>query len=275
MDGLILIGAILIGWYYLRKKNDKNYKPFARAYVLMMQLIDKRPASGMVNTFKKSEAAVVVQKLLEIQAIAGLFDKDCAAYAQVLVDAAWSEKPTVFDGSFGQRPFKLSVAATALANGLSHLKGNTSQVRSDSSTRDALVLSLGNIFLEVETNGNLYPLNSLDHQLLEDAKTVYIEVSEEMTSSSDAREVTEAIAITMQNERASESIQDTEIDFQEYKNRYLEEVKRQDPDSIVKGVHWLEFADEEGTKRAFNDDVDPKKLAEIVLSTTKITDIQR
>lgn len=272
MDGLILIGAILIGWYYLRKKNDKNYKPFARMYVLMMQLINKRPASGMVSTFKKSEAAVVLQKLLEIQADAGLFDKDCAAYAQVLVDAVWSEKPAVFDGEFGQRPFKLTVAAVALANSISRLRGNTSQIRSDNSTRDALVLSLGNIFLEVETNGNLYPLNSLDHHLLEDAKTVYIEVSEEMTNSSDASDITEAVA--MQNETVSVSIQDAEIDFQEYKNRYLEEVKRQDPDSVVKGMHWLEFADEEGTKRAYSDGVDPKKLAEIVLSTTKITDMQ-
>ncbi|WP_339634601.1 hypothetical protein [uncultured Sneathiella sp.] len=63
------------------------------------------------------------------------------------------------------------------------------------------------------------------------------------------------------------------IDFVEYKKRYFEEVKRQDPDSVVEGMHWLEFADEEGTKRAYGDGVDPKKLAEIVLSSTKIKDI--
>ncbi|MCC3306047.1 hypothetical protein [Sneathiella sp. HT1-7] len=231
------------------------------------------PFSGIINTYKKSEAAVVVQKLLEIQANAGLFDKDCGAYAGVLVDAIWSAKPAIFNGSFGQRPFKLTVAATALANGLSHISGHTSQVRSDTSTRDALVLSLGNIFLEIETNGQLYPLNSLDHQLLESAMATYIEISEEVTNTSGAEEIIEAVSVAKQNENAIEPKQDIDLNFEEYKKRYFEEVKRQDPDSVVEGMHWLEFADEEGTKRAYGDGVDPKKLAEIVLSSTKITDI--
>lgn len=232
------------------------------------------PFNGLINTYKKSEAAVVVQKLLEIQANAGLFDKDCSAYAQVLVDATWSEKPTIFNGGFGQRPFKISVAATALANGLSHLMSKGPQVGGDTSTRDALVLSLGNIFLEVETNGRLYPLNSLDHQLLEAAMTVYVEASEELANSSGAKEVIEAVSSAKQDVIAHDTTQSKEIGFEEYKQRYLEEIKRQDPDSVVKGMHWLEFADEEGTKRAYSDGVDPKKLAEIVLSTAKITDMQ-
>lgn len=110
--------------------------------------------SGIKDNYKKSEAAVVVQKLLEIQANAGMLSLPPAGLATKLVDAVWSERPAVFGGKYGQRPFKMSVAATALANGVLMFED-------EMTTRNALLLSLGNIFSEIEVNRRLYPLTML------------------------------------------------------------------------------------------------------------------
>lgn len=138
--------------------------------------------SGFKNTLKKSEAAVIVQNLLEIQVNAGLLDRDPAKLATMLVEDAWTAKPDMFNGNFGQRPFKLSVAAIALGMGISHYS-------SDEDTKNALILSLGNIFNELEANGNLYPLNGIDEQLLNAAMVIYTEATEEMLATPLAREI--------------------------------------------------------------------------------------
>jgi hypothetical protein len=82
----------------------------------------------------------------------------------------------VYDGKFGQRPHKLAVAASALSNGIALFEDR-------SSNRNAIVLSLGNILSEIETNGRLYPLNSLDHQLLEVSMLIFAEATQEFTES--------------------------------------------------------------------------------------------
>lgn len=130
--------------------------------------------SGIKNTYKKSEAAVVVQNLLELQANVGLFDLDPAKFANKLVGIAWDSKPDVFNGKFGQRPHKMTVAASALANGIELFDD-------DDLNRNALVLSLGNIVSELATNGRLYPFNSLDHQLLEVSMSIYVEIIQEIS----------------------------------------------------------------------------------------------
>lgn len=129
--------------------------------------------SGIKNTFKKSEAAVVVQNLLEHQSGAGLFDGDPARSATLLVEAAWQTRPDVFDGKFGQRPHKLSVAAIAFANAVQ-------RSRPDNPNRDAFGLCLGMLLSEAESNGSFYPLTSMDHHLLSDAAAVFSALALEM-----------------------------------------------------------------------------------------------
>jgi len=138
--------------------------------------------SGIKNNYKKSEAAVVVQNLLQMQFDAGMLDRDPASFATALVDAVWSDKPDIFNGNFGQRPFKISVAAIAIGMGIP-------QYSNGDATRNALVISLGNIFLELETNGRLYPLNSIDDQLLNAAMAIYTEATEEMLDTPLGREI--------------------------------------------------------------------------------------
>jgi len=137
---------------------------------------------GVKSRYKKSEAAVVVQKLLEHQTHVGMFDLDPAMVANRLVGNVWRTKPNIFDGKFGQRPHKITVAASALAYGIEMFDdGDTNRI--------ALVLSLCRVLTEVETNGRLYPLNSLDNQLLEVSAEIFSEISKKISESPLAQEI--------------------------------------------------------------------------------------
>lgn len=131
---------------------------------------------GVKSTFKKSEAAVVVQNLLEHQARAGFFSSDPAQVSNKLVEAVWSQRPDMFEGAFGQRPHKISVAAAALANGVFNLS-------EDNPRRVGLALALGNLLSEVELNGKLYPFNGIDYELLDMAMTTFSELDDEVNQS--------------------------------------------------------------------------------------------
>lgn len=72
--------------------------------------------SGVKDTYKKSEAAVVVQNLIEENVRDGWMESNNPAQlANILVGRAWDAMPDVFSGKFGQRPHKISVAAIALS----------------------------------------------------------------------------------------------------------------------------------------------------------------
>lgn len=129
--------------------------------------------SRIKDNYKKSEAAVVVQNLLEIQAKIGYFGHDPAKFATVLIQSAWDEKPDIFGGKFGQRPHKLAVAAIALSRGLS-------LCRHDDPHRMALLASLGKVLAEVHTNAGFYPFNNLDSTLLEAAGEVFVKKGHEI-----------------------------------------------------------------------------------------------
>lgn len=111
------------------------------------------------SNWKKSEAAAVVQNLLEHQAKHGFFNSDPAQTATFLIAKVWDSKPDIFNGKFGQRPHKMSVAAIALSSAIDNLSPQNDNYSS-------LIIALGNLLQEWETNGSLYPLNSIDNELL-------------------------------------------------------------------------------------------------------------
>ena len=121
------------------------------------------------NNFKKAEAAVIVQKLLEHQMSVPLSGAtlDPAKVANPLVGDVWDNKPDVFSGKFGQRPHKLAVAACALALGV-----NFYDDREDTGNKFAAMMALGNLLSEIEVNGPLYSLNSVDAVLIAAASDV-------------------------------------------------------------------------------------------------------
>ncbi|UUD64505.1 hypothetical protein D16iCDA_02010 [Pseudomonas seleniipraecipitans] len=123
------------------------------------------------NTYKQSEAAVVVQNLLEHQCQSGMYHADAAKSASSLVAVVWAQKPDIFSGVFGQRPHKISVAAAALANGVFNLpESNTN--------RAGLVMALGELLAEVDVNERLYGFNGVDHELLGMALSAFDELYE-------------------------------------------------------------------------------------------------
>jgi hypothetical protein len=131
---------------------------------------------GIKDTYKKSEAAVVVQNLLEHQVKVGFYELNHAKVANQLVEYTWNKMPDIYGGKFGQRPHKLTVAASALINGIS-------LASKDDVNRTALITSLRNLLAEIDTNGEFYPFNSLDHKLLEKCSTGFIEVMQEYSDS--------------------------------------------------------------------------------------------
>lgn len=200
--------------------------------------------SGIKNTYKKSEAAAVVQVFLEHQANAGMLDLDPARLANKLVAMIWDSKPDVFSGKFGQRPHKISVAACAIANGLElFADGNMN--------RNALMFSLGNILSEIETNGRLYPLNSLDHQLLETSMYIFAEITKEFSEFHSPDSVDDIIS---ESEYSA---------WEDWLQAFKVEAEKENEQLKIKenGSSLIDFVDHEPLKRAYRDGVDPRSLA--------------
>ncbi|MBA0446149.1 hypothetical protein [Stenotrophomonas maltophilia] len=129
--------------------------------------------SGIKDNFKKSEAAVCVQNLLEQQQRIGYFTGNPANFANVIVQAAWDDRPDIFSGKFGQRPHKIAVTAVALSRALSvSREGDVNRV--------ALLACLGAALSEAHKNAGFYPFNNLDMTLIEAAGEVFIEKGNEM-----------------------------------------------------------------------------------------------
>ena len=129
--------------------------------------------SGINNTLKKSEAAVVVQDLLEQQVRAGLFNLSAAPFANQLVQTIWRHKSEVLDGSQGPRPHKITIAAMALSTGVLLMdQGDLN--------RNGLILALGHLLDDVQRNGGLYSFNGLDHALLGSAASTFEQVAKEL-----------------------------------------------------------------------------------------------
>ena len=125
--------------------------------------------SGIKNTYKKSEAAVLIEKLAEHQNRLGTFGfeamedpKFCHNFANLLITNIWETKPDVYNGKFGQRPHKIAVAA-ALGYYIDTVRTNR---KTDVPSYTGAVLSLTNLLNELEVNGALYPLSDMDWTLI-------------------------------------------------------------------------------------------------------------
>jgi len=116
--------------------------------------------SFIKDTYKKSEAAVVVQSLLERQQATGKVLGDPAKIASELVAKVWDYKPDVFNGTRAGRPHKMSVAAYALANAASDSVG-------DRDTQLTYLIALGSVFIDLNLGNSPYSLNAIDNQLIQ------------------------------------------------------------------------------------------------------------
>lgn len=136
--------------------------------------------SGIRNTYKKSEAAVVLQNIFELHSPFHLPSGtlvDPAKFATVLVENVWKTAPEVFSGKFGRRPHKLTLAISAAANAL---KGALERNRHDAEVTGVLAVTLGTLLSEVDNNGSFYAFNSADEKLLSLAVPVMERAIEEL-----------------------------------------------------------------------------------------------
>jgi uncharacterized protein with von Willebrand factor type A (vWA) domain len=123
--------------------------------------------------WRMSQGAVVVEKLLEIQQNDFLVDLDPMRTANHLVQLAWTQLPDVFEGRFGQYPHKMTTAAVALANGIE-------SKHPGDNLRLVYASALHALLTDYKINGDLYPLNSMDHRLIENAQKVFDRVNDEV-----------------------------------------------------------------------------------------------
>lgn len=114
--------------------------------------------SGIKNNVRKSEAAVVVQNLLEIQQRKGFPVTDPGTLANLIVGGAWAEKPHLFDGSQRQRPHKITIAAVSLAR--------YCEMPQSVADRDAVLSALAMALDELHNNASRYDLRDSDVKLI-------------------------------------------------------------------------------------------------------------
>lgn len=124
------------------------------------------PFSIFKSLYIKSQSIVIIKNLLKIAVKEEIANLDPANTAYVLIENVWNSMPDVFNGKFGQQPHRITVAASALSNGLLNTPINHP-------SREALIFSLGTILSDLEKHGDLYPLNSLDKRLINESVEVF------------------------------------------------------------------------------------------------------
>jgi hypothetical protein len=199
---------------------------------------------NVTSFYKKTNATIVVQNLLTIQVENGQFDADPALSARILVDQVWNKSPHLFDGRFGQRPHKISIAAAAFSNAIQDQEVGKLD-------RNSFAICLGKVLDNVAANGKLYPLNNLDMEHLDSASRVYATVTEEILASPLAQEIDSLI------EKVGGS---WDAWFSEYKRSAGEHNSGLAPNEDMDGLSLIDLMEDEPMRRAHRDGMNPTSL---------------
>jgi hypothetical protein len=127
--------------------------------------------SSLKSAVRKSEAAVVIEKLIEEQVAHGLLEVNPHLFANKLVQGVWDKNPELFGTHNKNLPAKLPLAAAALSRGIRALDGVDQEVQL------ALVVSLGFVLTQVSTGRAETDWTQLDIKLVEAASSVYAHYS--------------------------------------------------------------------------------------------------
>lgn len=112
-------------------------------------------------------ATALVESLLERLMPTGLFEINPTAIANFVVKATYEQDPSLFNGTHGPKPHRISFAALSLCHGL-----RTFETHSDEYS--SCHAALGNLLMAMETEGGNYPLTRKDHHFLELSKNEYL-----------------------------------------------------------------------------------------------------
>jgi hypothetical protein len=130
--------------------------------VMKMGLFD-----GFVTSWKLSEAAVIVQGLLERQPGAQTIKEGPARFAHTLVQSEFDGNQDLYSGNKGGRPSKYVLAACSL-------RGGVESNAEDKLIRCTLLLCLGNLMMYIAGNASKEKFSLNDMRLLDDI-SLYIE----------------------------------------------------------------------------------------------------
>lgn len=118
---------------------------------------------GLFSFFKttkaKTEASIIIENLLDIRFKGTEYEKDSHILAQRCIKQAWIEFPDVLNGTFGQRPHKLTTAIAGITALLNF-------ENKDFIASNDLKISLFTALSEFEVNRNFYPFKNIDFQLI-------------------------------------------------------------------------------------------------------------
>ena len=129
--------------------------------------------SRIKNNWKKSEAAVIIQQLLEQKAAAGIFRGDPPTVANSIIAVGWEQMPDVFSGRFGNRPHKISIAAFCLGYFTNIYDG-------DEQNGAVLAICFIEVMEEIQRHWQLYGLTSADEFVLEQPAQFFSDIQHQM-----------------------------------------------------------------------------------------------
>jgi hypothetical protein len=130
--------------------------------------------SSVKDNIKKSEAAVVIQILLEKHQKNFGLNASPAAVANKLIETTWNSAPELFNGKkTGARPHKVTIAAYALACAAhgAYEKGASEEVEM------ALSMCLGKILSAIESSPEKFKFTDIDGRMLALAQEIFVRIS--------------------------------------------------------------------------------------------------
>lgn len=160
--------------------------------------------SWVRNTAKKSKAAVIVQNVFEGLPVPWIIPFSRDKFANMLVEAAWSDHPMLFDTGVSASLHPVAIAALSLGNGLEAFADN-------SVIRPTLKGSLGRLLIDVENNRWRYSFNGVDLALLDEAAAQYADCTWGGMPTDSGDDEATLIAETVSSTIGVQSSSDTEL----------------------------------------------------------------
>lgn len=118
------------------------------------------------NLLAKSKASIILENLLTIQKEKYNFDDNISKISQELINQVFESMPDVYEGKFGVRPHKVTVAIAALAEGLN-------KINVDNKLFSPYLLSLATALNDVEINSGFYSFTNIDYTLISTSIKVF------------------------------------------------------------------------------------------------------
>ncbi|UYM16296.1 hypothetical protein [Endozoicomonas euniceicola] len=218
--------------------------------------------SFVKDNIKKSEAAVVIQNILEMGLNMGLVTEDPAMKANQIISNAWDEKSHLLSGEYSKRPNKYSFAAFSLSLELD--KTNV-----DDYEFTGIQMALGQLINYIHNDKTSLSYSDIDIELMEKAINTFVAKAEEFESSNDPllKELNSALDKGMKTEADSlnpKYFKNSEKVYHSYEAWYEDYKKGAgQTNSSLKtknDLNLIDLMDDSGLKKAYKDLIDPIKL---------------